>query len=198
MSRQRLIWAIAGILLAAVTVWVHYEVKVNLVQAADPMGGSVEESGNLSVGEEISDFSSVDLDGADVILSEFQNSEVVVLDFWATWCRPCIYSMPSLEALNEEFEYRGAQFLAVNVGETPELVREFVEDTDFTVRVVIDEHEEISDAYGVRGIPQLVVVGKDGRVAHIEVGYPPFAGLAEQRENRLRELLDDLIRQGGA
>jgi len=197
-SRQRLIWAIAGILLAAVTVWVHYEVKVNLVQAADPMGGSVEESGNLSVGEEISDFSSVDLDGADVILSEFQNSEVVVLDFWATWCRPCIYSMPSLEALNEEFEYRGAQFLAVNVGETPELVREFVEDTDFTVRVVIDEHEEISDAYGVRGIPQLVVVGKDGRVAHIEVGYPPFAGLAEQRENRLRELLDDLIRQGGA
>ncbi|MDE0129767.1 MAG: TlpA disulfide reductase family protein [Gammaproteobacteria bacterium] len=198
MSRQRLIWAIAGILLAAVTVWVHYEVKVNLVQAADPMGGSVEESGNLSVGEEISDFSSVDLDGADVILSEFQNSEVVVLDFWATWCRPCIYSMPSLEALNEEFEYRGAQFLAVNVGESPELVREFVEDTDFTVRVVIDEHEEISDAYGVRGIPQLVVVGKDGRVAHIEVGYPPFAGLAEQRENRLRELLDDLIRQGGA
>jgi len=197
-SRQRLIWAIAGILLAAVTVWVHYEVKVNLVQAADPMGGSVEESGNLSVGEEISDFSSVDLDGADVILSEFQNSEVVVLDFWATWCRPCIYSMPSLEALNEEFEYRGAQFLAVNVGESPELVREFVEDTDFTVRVVIDEHEEISDAYGVRGIPQLVVVGKDGRVAHIEVGYPPFAGLAEQRENRLRELLDDLIRQGGA
>lgn len=198
MSRQRLAWAIAGILLAAVTVWVHYEVKVNLVQAADPMGGSVEESGNLSVGEEISDFSSVDLDGAGVILSEFQNREVVVLDFWATWCRPCIQSMPSLEALNEEFEHRGAEFLAVNVGEGPELIREFVEDTDFTVRVVMDEQEEISGAYGVRGIPQLVIVGKDGRVAHIEVGYPPFAGLAEQREDRLRELLEDLIRQGGA
>lgn len=198
MSARKLIRILACILLAAVTIWVHYEVKVNLQQPAElAAGGSVEQSGNLEVGQDIPDFSGVDLDGADVTLSEFRNREVVVLDFWATWCQPCIRSMPSLEALNEEFGYRGAEFLAVNVGEGPELVREFVEDMEFTVRVVMDEREDISGVYGVRGIPQLVVVGRDGRVAHIELGYPPIPRLSELREERLREMLEQLIGQDG-
>lgn len=198
MSARKLIRILACFVLAAVTVWVHYEVKVNLQQPAElAAGGSVEQSGNLEVGREIPDFSSVDLDGADIRLSQFRNREVVVLDFWASWCQPCIRSMPSLEALNEEFKYRGAEFLAVNVGEGTELVREFVEGTEFTVRVVMDEREDISGAYGVRGIPQLVVVGRDGRVAHIELGYPPLAGLSELREERLREMLKELTRQDG-
>ncbi len=199
MSNRRIIWVLAGIFLAAVTVWVHYEVKVKMQQRAElDGGGSVEQSGNLAVGEEIPDFSSIDLDGANVTLSEFHNRKVVVLDFWATWCQPCIRSMPSLEALNEEFDGRGAEFLAVNVGERPDLVQDFVDDMEFTVRVVMDEYEDIKDAYGVRGIPQLVIVGMDGRVEHIEVGYPPFPGLAQVREERLREMLKDLINGDGA
>lgn len=199
MSRQRLIWIVAGILLAAVTVWIHYEVKVNLQAPAElSAGGAVEQSGRLEVGEEIPDFSGVDLDGANVTLSEFRNREVVVLDFWASWCQPCVQSMPSLEALNDEFEHRGAEFLAVNVGEGSELVGEFVDDTDFSVRVVMDEQEDISGAYGVRGIPQLVIVDRDGKVAHIEVGFPPLPRLAELREERLREMLQDLTGQDDA
>ena len=202
MSRQRLIWVLAGVLLAAVTVWVHYEVKVNLTQIRQPeeavFGGSVEQAGRLSLGETVPDFLSVDLHGASVSLSEYRNREVVVLDFWATWCQPCIRSLPSLEALNEEFDQLGAVFLAVNVGEGPALVREFVEDMAFTVRVVMDEQEDIRDTYGVRGIPQLVVVDRDGRAAHIEVGFPPLEALAAQREERLRELLADLTGQDGA
>lgn len=199
MSQQRLIRIVAGILLAAVTVWIHYEVKVNLQRPAElSAGGSVEQSGHLEVGEEIPDFAGVDLDGASVTLSEFRNREVVVLDFWATWCQPCVRSMPSLEALNEEFDHRGAEFLAVNVGEGSEVVREFVEDRAFSVRVVMDEQEDISSEYGVRGIPQLVIVGRDGSVAHIEVGFPPLSRLAELREQRLREMLEDLIGQDDA
>ena len=183
----------AGVLFAAVTVWVHYEVKVKMLRDSDASGGgSVEQSGTLTVGEEIPDFSAIDLDGATVSLSEFRDREVVVLDFWATWCQPCVQSMPALDALNDEFDERGAEFLAVNVGEEPELVRDFLQDKDFAVRVVMDEQEDISGAYGVRGIPQLVIVGMDGRVVRIEVGYPPFAGMAEQRNQGLRTLLEDL------
>ena len=193
MSGRRIIWVLAGVLFAAVTVWVHYEVKVKMLRDAEPPGGgSMEQLGNLTVGEEIPDFAAIDLDGATVSLSDFRDREVVVLDFWATWCQPCIQSMPALQALDDEFDERGAEFLAVNVGEEPELVRDFLQDMDFAVRVLMDEQEEISGAYGVRGIPQLVIVGMDGRVVRIEVGYPPFAGMAEQRNERLRRLLEEL------
>ena len=193
MSGRRIIWVLAGVLFAAVTVWVHYEVKVKMLRDAEPPGGgSMEQLGNLTVGEEIPDFAAIDLDGATVSLSEFRDREVVVLDFWATWCQPCVQSMPALQALDDEFDERGAEFLAVNVGEEPELVRDFLQDKDFAVRVLMDEQEEISGAYGVRGIPQLVIVGMDGRVVRIEVGYPPFAGMAEQRNERLRRLLEEL------
>ena len=199
MSKRRLFWIAAGVFFAALTVWVNYEVKVKLQQPAEMIGGGpVEETGNLAVGSEIPDFSSVDLDGAGVTLSEFENREVVVLDFWATWCQPCIRSMPAVQALNEEFDRRGASFLAVNVGEVPDVVREFVDEREFTVRVVLDEDEEIAHSYGVRGIPQLIVVGRDGRIEHIELGYPPLARQAEAREQRLRNLLDDLTAPEGA
>ena len=193
MSGRRIIWVLSGVLFAAVTVWVHYEVKVKMLRDSDASGGgSMEQLGNLTVGEEIPDFAAIDLDGATVSLSEFRDREVVVLDFWATWCQPCVQSMPALQALDDEFDERGAEFLAVNVGEEPELVRDFLQDQDFAVRVLMDEQEEISGAYGVRGIPQLVIVGMDGRVVRIEVGYPPFAGMAEQRNERLRRLLEEL------
>ena len=199
MSGRRIIWVLAGVLFAAVTVWVHYEVKVKMLRDSDASGGgSVEQSGNLTVGEEIPDFAAIDLDGANVTLSEFRDREVVVLDFWATWCQPCIQSMPALHALNDEFDERGAEFLAVNVGEEPELVRDFLQDKEFAVRVVMDEQEDISGAYGVRGIPQLVIVGMDGRVVRIEVGYPPFAGMAEQRNQGLRRLLEELTQDNEA
>ncbi len=199
MSKRRFFWIAAGVFFAALTVWVHYEVKVKLQQPAEMInGGPVEESGNLAVGSEIPDFSSVDLDGAGVTLSEFENREVVVLDFWATWCRPCIRSMPAVQALNEEFDRRGAAFLAVNIGEGPDVVREFVDEREFTVRVVLDEDEEIAHSYGVRGIPQLIVVGRDGRVEHIELGYPPLPRQTEAREQRLRNLLDGLTAPEGA
>ena len=104
MSGRRIIWVLAGVLFAAVTVWVHYEVKVKMLRDSDASGGgSVEQSGTLTVGEEIPDFAAIDLDGANVTLSEFRDREVVVLDFWATWCQPCIQSMPALHALNDEF-----------------------------------------------------------------------------------------------
>ena len=198
-GRRRIIWIVAGVLFAAITVWVHYEVKVKMAPMAELTGGgTVEQSGNLTVGEEIPDFSAIDLNGSQVTLSDFRDREVVVLDFWATWCGPCIQSMPALEDLNDRFDERGATILAVNVGENPDLVRDFVDDMEFAVRVVMDEDEEISGAYGVRGIPQLVIVGVDGRVEHIEVGYPPFRGLAEQRNKRLQALLEDLTQDNEA
>ncbi len=194
MIGRRLIWVVSGVLFLALTVWVHREVKGRMAaDIAAEIGGAVEQAGNLTVGEEIPDFAATDLDGESVALADFRGREVVVLDFWATWCMPCIRSMPSLESLNDEFAGRGAAFLAVNVGEEPEPVHEFVKTMDFGVRVVMDEDEDIASAYGLPALPQLVIVGKDGRVEHIERGYPWLPQPVAQRNRRLRAKLEDLI-----
>lgn len=192
-SSSLAIWVLAGILFACGTVWVHYHVKVRMVPGGG--GGSVQQAGALAVGEEIPDFVAAELGGTDITLSDFRNREVVMLDFWATWCQPCILGMPSLQAMHEEFDERGLEILAVNLGEDPDTVSEFMEDWAYTFRVVMDPDELVSGKYGVRGIPQLVVVDLDGRVAHIELGYAP--DLAEAREKRLRELLERLAPAAG-
>ena len=63
------------------------------------------------------DFSASDLQGRSVVLSEFQDRKVVLLDFWATWCAPCVQTMPKLQEIHEEFEERNVEILAVNLGE---------------------------------------------------------------------------------
>ena len=197
-GRRRIIWIVAGVLFAAVTVWVHYEVKVRLSPGGSGSGVSLEQSGRLRVGEEIAGFAAIDLEGAEISLSDFQDREVVVLDFWATWCQPCVQGMPSFQVLNDEFDGRGAEFLAVNMGEETEIVREFMDYSGFSFRVVMDQEEEISALYGLRGIPQLVVIGADGRVEHIEVGFPARESAAEARTQRLRKLLEELTAENAS
>lgn len=193
-NSSRAAWALCAILFACGTVWIHYQVKVRMGPGGIG-GGSVRQAGALTVGEEIPDFAASELGGAGVTLSDFRGREVVVLDFWATWCQPCVLGMPSLQAMHEEFDARNVEILAVNLGEDPETVRQFMEDWAYTFRVVLDPEESVSASYGVGGIPQLVVVGLDGRVAHIELGYAP--DLAEERETRLRELLERLMQAAG-
>ena len=198
MSGRRIIWVLAGVLFAAVTVWVHYEVKVKMSPGGAGGGVSLQQSGKLSVGEAIPGFAAIDLDGANLALSEFHDREVVVLDFWATWCQPCVRGMPSLQALHDEFDGRGVEFLAVNVGEEPEIVRDFMEQQEFTFRVVMDQEENVRTLYGLRGIPQLIIVGMDGHVEHIEVGYPAINSMEAARMQRLRKLLEDLTAETAA
>ena len=148
--------------------------------------------GEIEVGSEPPDFSAVDLDGREVVLSQLWVRNVVVLDFWATWCGPCITEMPKLEELHGEFRDRGVEILAINLGEGPEHIRRFLERNQYTFRVVADQDESIGDRFSVSAIPALVVVGTGGRVEKIQVGSSP-GGRGE-----LRELLERLTRTGNS
>ena len=111
---------------------------------------------------------------------------MVVLDFWATWCGPCLLAMPGLQEVHEEFSGRGVEILAVNLGEDPEVIQGFLDENGYTFPVVADQDFAIGGLFGVGGIPAQVVVNREGLVESIQVGYGP--GM----ENHLRQLLEPL------
>jgi thiol-disulfide isomerase/thioredoxin len=123
------------------------------------------------------DFSLTDLDGKTVSLSSLKG-KVVILDFWATWCGPCKKSMPLLDKFYTDKRPKDVEIYGVNVWErngNTSGVKPFITDHQFHFPVLLGNNE-IADAYGVRGIPTLVVIDKEGKLAYRHVGYDPTIG----------------------
>lgn len=118
------------------------------------------------------DFSLKTLDGKQLRLSD-QKGKVVVLDLWATWCPPCRKSLPHLQSLsvNKDLAARGLVVWAVNQEETPQTVREFVGTNNYTFTVLMDADGRIGQSYLVQGIPTSVIVGRDGTVSSVFIGF---------------------------
>ncbi len=123
-------------------------------------------------GKAAPDFALKTLDGKDVKLSD-QKGKVVLLDFWATWCPPCIKALPHLQATsaNKELTDRGLVVWGVNAAEANAKVEAFLKKNNYTFSVPMDAKQAAMKAYGIEGIPTQVVVGKDGKVVYVGVGY---------------------------
>ncbi len=104
-----------------------------------------------------------DLAGKTWRLSEFSN-QVVLINFWATWCAPCVAEMPSLERLYQTFKDQGFRVVAINVDASTQLetVRQFVETHGLTFPVLLDPQLEVTERYGVKGFPESFFIGRDG------------------------------------
>ena len=125
------------------------------------------------VGKPAPDFKLKDLNKADVTMSE-QKGSVVIVDFWATWCGPCVQSLPHLNQLYQDKKAAGLKVFAVSVDEDKEKVPPFVADKKLTFTVLLDNDEQkVAEKYGVQGIPQTVIIGKDGLVKKVFVGFGP-------------------------
>ena len=170
MRLQRSIWIGAGVLFAIGTIAIHYEVKVRLHQQG---GGSVQEMGNVKVGQPAPDFSLQDLSDRPVTLASYRGQKLVLMDFWASWCGPCRMSMPGLQELQEKFKERGLEVLSVDQGDAPDLVRDFIGRKKYTFHVVLDREGQVGSQYGIKAIPALILVDKDGLVRWMRVGYSP-------------------------
>ena len=116
-------------------------------------------------------------------------SEVVLLDFWATWCGPCVMELPILMKIAEEYKSKGVVLYAVNAGEDAETIRAFLKDRQWEFNVVLDADGKSAIAYEVTGIPQLVIIGRNGIVKAVHVGY------SDDLEHELRAELDSLVAQ---
>jgi len=129
------------------------------------------------------------IDGLDHdIAVDDQDAKVIVLDFWATWCGPCVRALPGLQEVYDWAQEEGkpVAIYAVNQGETAEVVKQFWEDHGLTIPVLMDEEFAAAGAYQVSGIPQTVIIA-DGVVRYVHVGYGK--GMEEQIKAEIEGLL---------
>jgi len=136
------------------------------------------------IGQLAPKFELPDLQGNMVSLEELRG-KVVMLDFWATWCGPCRRSMPMLEELQDEFP-EDLVLLAINLVESPDLVRSFVAENAIRSRVLLDEEGQVGRIYRSLSIPMQVIIDKEGIVQHIEVGF--VGGSKERLKNQIEKL----------
>lgn len=134
------------------------------------------------------------LDGRPLKLSDMKG-KVVIVDYWATWCGPCVKSFPSLQRLYEKYRnHPNVQFAIVNVWERSDdrvgLVKGFLEkNPKLTFPVYLDKDDSVVSKYGVTGIPTKFYLGKDGRIQFKEVGYLPEEQFIEEATNKIEVLL---------
>lgn len=127
------------------------------------------------------DFTVALLDGTSFTLSE-QRGDIVILDFWATWCGPCRIAMPVLSDVAKEFADNGVRLYGVNLREDPERIRAYLEGEELELSVALDSDGQVGDIYKASAIPQTVIVGRDGKVAIVHVGLwamPTMAATSE-------------------
>jgi thiol-disulfide isomerase/thioredoxin len=110
-----------------------------------------------------------DLSGKVVDLKDLRG-KVVVVNFWATWCEPCMAEMPSLERLRARFEGRAFEVLTVNFGEGQPKIRDFLEKQNISLPVLLDPEKEAALAWRAGGLPITFLVDARGRVRHYAFG----------------------------
>lgn len=145
---------------------------------ADAMPGAGPRPPHELVGKAAPEFEIDVLGGEAFKLQDVIGKKVVMLDFWATWCGPCVAALPQISAAAEELKEKDVIFYAVNLNETPEDVKAFLEEQKLDVPVLLDVEGEVGKLYKAAAIPQTVLIGKDGRVQVVHVG---FGGDAKQQ-----------------
>jgi thiol-disulfide isomerase/thioredoxin len=115
------------------------------------------------------DFQLTTVDGRALGPKDFRG-QVVVVDFWATWCGPCHLQAQILEPIYRDYKGRGVQFLAANVGEELETVKSFLKSKPFPYPVLLDPKDSVASKLGVYALPTLLVVDTQGRLAFIQSG----------------------------
>jgi len=162
-------WVLAIFVIASVAVqyWAHSTYR------AAP-------STSIDRGDAAPGFSIERLDGSELSLAALRG-QVVILDFWATWCAPCRSEFVVLEKWRENEASTGlldsVVVVAVNTGEDRRLVERFTEANKISFTVALDPDGDLAAEYGVTSLPTIVIIDRQGNVAQTRVGFDPMVGM---------------------
>jgi peroxiredoxin len=137
-------------------------------------------------GQQAPDFALKSASGENMRLSEYRGN-VVMINFWATWCGPCRQEMPLLNELYSRYERVGFSLLGVNIDDDSKRALQMAEELGVSFPVLFDERKEVSKLYQVEAMPVTVLVDREGRVRHVHLGYKP--GYEEKYLTEIRSLL---------
>lgn len=164
--------------------WTLINAKEPVIPGADGSGSAFGTYSPL-VGKQAEDFALELLNGKKFQLSEHKN-KVVVLDFWATWCVPCVQAFPQLIGATSKYP-DDVVFIAVNQQENAATIRDFLKAHEWTAEVALDRDGNIGRMYQVDGIPQTVVIGRGGKIEKVGLGVSP--NLEAELSTTLAELV---------
>ena len=140
-------------------------------------------------GEAAPEFTFKDQSGKEVSLSRLRG-KVVLVNFWATWCPPCVDEMPSLQQLQGRMANKPFELLALSVDDSWEAVNRFMKDNGFVLPVYADFDKRISTLYGTSMWPETYIVDKKGKIAYKVVGAKDWTS------SEVLKFLDVLVAEG--
>jgi thiol-disulfide isomerase/thioredoxin len=118
------------------------------------------------------DFELLDISGKKVTLKEFKG-KVVFLDFWATWCPPCVLSSPEVDKISHEYAGKKVEVLSISLDDEAETVKAFVARKNVTNRMLMVGSSGVDVHYQVNGIPTFFIIDQDGYFVASWSGYSP-------------------------
>jgi len=131
-------------------------------------------------------FTLKDATGSNLRLSELRGN-VVLINFWASWCGPCRQEMPLLDELYTQYKPLGFTILGVNVEEDSAQAKDLLKKIPVSFPVLFDNENKVSKLYKVVAMPSTVIVDRDGNMRYVHLGYQP--GYEQRYQDQVRELV---------
>jgi DsbE subfamily thiol:disulfide oxidoreductase len=132
------------------------------------------------------DFALKSSSGDNLRLSEHRG-DVVMVNFWATWCGPCRQEMPLLDELYSRYQRVGFSLLGVNIDDNSSKAMNMISELGVSFPVLFDNRKEVSKLYNVDAMPVTVIIDREGTVRYVHQGYKP--GYEEMYLDQIRSLL---------
>ncbi|MEC8043755.1 MAG: TlpA disulfide reductase family protein [Verrucomicrobiota bacterium] len=144
---------------------------------------------NSLIGSKVPDFKAKLLDGSPFDPAEHKG-KVLILDFWATWCGPCVKALPELIDATSGFGDDRVQLVAVNQGEGKKAISQFLKKEKLNgLKVALDRDRQVGGAFKVKGIPHTVIIDRKGVIRHVHVGFS--SGMGDRLRTEVMKLLTE-------
>lgn len=174
---RRLITILIGMAALLTAAWAIYQGNLS---------SDTQRIGVIEIGAIAPEFTAVNSAGEQVKLSDYRG-KVVMINFWASWCTPCVREMPMINQISQTYQ-NDVQTLFVNVGEAKGTIREFMNKQQFDFPVIIDVTGKVSGQYRITGLPATMIIDQEGMFSHILLGELT-------KDIPLQQWLEDTVQQ---